>query len=126
MNSNKAPHWIWKGLGFVYLAFFLLILILAYTKHLPVQLSQIPNYDKIGHVVLYFIATYLGHRVFNFRRISIRGVRVPFFPLLFTIFTVTEECIQSLSPNRTFDLMDMFLSCCGISLGFWLAERSKP
>jgi VanZ family protein len=125
MTDRKSQPWIWKGLSLIYLAFFLTTLYLAYTKQLPVQFSHIPYYDKIGHVVLYFIPTYLGHRVLNYRRISMRGVRVPLFPLLFTIFTVTEECIQAFSPNRTFDLLDLFLSCCGIGLGYFLAERGK-
>ncbi|MEO1352425.1 MAG: hypothetical protein AAFW84_27110, partial [Cyanobacteria bacterium J06635_15] len=39
-----------------YLAIFLVILVLAYTKNLPGYLNAIPYYDKIGHVVLYCVA----------------------------------------------------------------------
>ncbi len=88
----------------------------AYTGHLPVaNLSKIYNFDKIGHLILYFIPTYLGHQLCRGRHI--RRV-IPVFPSLFALFTITEELAQGLSPNRTLDAGDMICSLIGIGLGY--------
>ncbi len=110
----------WQILGFFYLMVFGLILWLAYQGKLPGFLTA---NDKAAHVILYGIATFVGHRVFNFRS---GWRRLPLFPALFGIFTVAEEFAQSLSPNRTFDVGDLVASFAGIAIGWWLCERSKP
>ncbi len=110
----------WKILGFLYLLVFGLILWLAYQGQLPRYLTA---NDKAAHVILYGLATFVGHQAFNFRSI---WRRIPMFPALFVIFTFAEESAQSWSPNRTFDLWDLAASFVGIAIGWWLAERSKP
>ncbi len=109
----------WQILGFLYLVVFGVILWLAYQGKLPGFLTA---NDKAAHVILYGIATFVGHRVLDFRSV---WRRIPMFPALFGIFTVVEEFAQSLSPNRTFDLGDLVASFVGIAIGWWLCERSK-
>ncbi|MEL6470411.1 MAG: VanZ family protein [Cyanobacteria bacterium J06623_4] len=111
-------------LSAIYGLFFLLMLIAAYTGHLPVGwITRYHNADKVGHLVLYFIPSYLGHRLCRYRHIW-RGT-LPLFPVLFTLFTVTEELIQGFSPNRTLDAGDMVCSLVGIAVGYWLAQRQQ-
>lgn len=102
--------------------FFLVMLVLAYKGTLPVSslLSQFAYADKVGHLILYCIPTYLGHRLCRYRHIQ---KHIPIFPAFFTLFTVTEELIQGLSPNRTLDAGDMVCSLIGIAVGYWLAQR---
>jgi VanZ family protein len=116
--SSKAV----KISALLYAIVFLTILILAYTGNLPTQLELIPNSDKVGHVILYAIATYLGHCLFGYRRLR-NGL--PIFPLLFTILTVVEEAVQGFSPNRTLDAIDLVMSLVGIGLGYQLAEKGN-
>lgn len=115
----------WSVAALLYGALFLLILWLAYTGNLPPQLAQIPFYDTIGHFVLYSLATYLGHRVLQQRRIHILAYHLPLWPLVFGLFTLTEEGLQSLSPNRTLSLVDLVASLIGVLFGYWLAERGR-
>jgi len=104
--------------------FFLLMLIGAYTGNLPFGwLMNFSYADKIGHLVLYFIPSYLGHRLCRCRHI--KRLRLPLFPALFTLFTVTEELIQGFSPNRTLDAGDMICSLVGIAVGYWWAQRGS-
>lgn len=121
-RSLQTSHWRWKTLAFLYCAVFLTILILAYTGNLPPVLT---GNDKLGHVVLYGIATYLGHQVLHRRQINLFDRQLPLFPFLFGVFTVVEELLQSLSPNRTLDVIDIIASFVGILLGYWLAEREN-
>lgn len=116
--SSKAV----KVSALVYAIVFLTILILAYTGNLPTQLDFIPYLDKIGHVILYAIATYLGHSLFGYRRLR-NGL--PIFPLLFAIFTIVEEAVQGFSPNRTLDAIDLVMSLFGIGLGYQIAENGN-
>ncbi len=104
---------------------FLLILWAAYTNNLPLNLlEEIPYYDKIGHVVLYALASYLGHRVLNRRHF--RGARyLPVFPVLFGLAMTAEEIVQGLSPHRTLDALDLVCSLIGIVLGYFLAQGYK-
>jgi len=124
-SLGAGSCWL-RGLAFVYLAMFLGILALAYTNRLPVALGRIPYYDKIGHVVLYALATYLGHRGLGRRCIRLGRVQLPLFPLLFALFTLAEELVQHLSPHRTLDGGDAVASLAGIGLGWGLARRSAP
>ncbi|NJP09032.1 MAG: VanZ family protein [Leptolyngbyaceae cyanobacterium RU_5_1] len=116
----KSSNPIWWFLTLLYAGTFLTILILAYNGKLPVFLTQ---NDKLAHLILYCIATYLGHRVINCRQMKLLGYAVPLFPILFAIFTITEEAMQSLSPNRSLDAMDLIASLLGVVLGYWLAAR---
>ena len=105
-----------------YGALFLLILWGAYTNNLPLTLlAKIPYYDKIGHVVLYATASYLGHRVSNRRHV--KGIRyLPIFPVLFGLTMTAEESVQGMSPYRTLDALDLVCSLSGVLLGYVLAQ----
>ena len=109
-----------------YALFFLITLFAAYTNNLPLSLlAKLPYYDKLGHIILYFIPTYLGHRLFKQKHILLIGLSIPLFPALFTLFTLTEELIQGFSPHRTLDLGDVVCSLVGIICGYLLARSAK-
>ncbi|MGF1600635.1 MAG: hypothetical protein ACFCU8_01225 [Thermosynechococcaceae cyanobacterium] len=117
----KKRKGIWVALGLLYTALFGVILVLAYSGNLPPQLAIIPNYDKPGHLILYGVATYLGHRVLRWRRVG--QLYLPLWVIIFGSFTLFEEGLQAFSPNRTFDGLDLIMSFLGVGLGYWLAER---
>lgn len=118
----KKVNLIWQVLGIFYAAIFLTILFLAYTNNLPPLLTK---NDKLAHLILYFVATYVGHQVFARRRTKILSLTIPLFPFLFGLFTLAEEACQSLSPYRTLDAIDLLASFIGIYLGYWLVERNS-
>ncbi|MEL7144422.1 MAG: hypothetical protein AAGL08_19675 [Cyanobacteria bacterium J06573_11] len=122
LQTNHAPSRKVVLLSACYGVLFLLMLVLAYQGTLPVAwLSNVHNADKIGHLVLYCVPSYLGHILFRYKHIA--PLRLPVFPGLFTLFTITEELIQGLSPNRTLDAGDMVCSLIGIAVGYRLAQR---
>jgi polysaccharide biosynthesis protein VpsQ len=123
-STAQSPKIIFLAAG--YALFFLITLWAAYTDHLPLSLlAQIPYYDKFGHVILYCIPSYLGHRLCQQKHFKKRGGFLPVFPALFALFTVTEELIQGFSPHRTLDAGDLVCSFIGIAVGYWLAQLGR-
>ena len=122
-SSEPSPSKSVIILSGVYGFLFVAMLVLAYNGTLPVStlLSRFKYSDKVGHLILYCIPSYLGHRLCRYKHVQ---KHIPVFPALFTLFTVTEELIQGLSPNRTLDSIDMVCSLVGIAVGYWLAQRS--
>lgn len=119
----KPNNLVWKVLALIYLSVFTLIIVLAYNRALPEYLTQ---NDKVGHIFLYGLSTFLGQMAGNHRTFKLAAWTLPLFPLVFSIFTFIEELCQSLSPNRTFDIGDLAASCLGILIGYGLAEIGKP
>jgi VanZ family protein len=118
----KKVQLIWQVLGIFYAAIFLTILFLAYTNNLsPIFTKN----DKLAHLILYCLATYVGHQVFARRRTNILSLTIPLFPFLFGLFTLAEEACQSFSSYRTLDAVDLIASFVGIFLGYWLVERNS-
>jgi VanZ family protein len=115
----------WLFLNIFYLCIFLSISLLAYTGNIPKQISAIPGYDIYGHFILYAVFSFLGHQLLNKKWKVFWKISLPLFPLLFTFFTIAEECVQSLSPYRTFSFLDMTMSTLGIIFGCWLVERKN-
>jgi hypothetical protein len=87
----KSSHLIWKSLTVIYLMVFLTIVVLAYRNGLPAFLMV---NDKAGHVGLYGVATFLGHRAINRRRIKLWSRAVPLFPWLFGLLTIVEKAAK--------------------------------
>lgn len=81
-----------------------------------------PPYDKLGHFILYGIASFLGHRASGRRMMVILGYPLPVGPLIFTLFTIAEEMLQAMFPNRSAGFDDLLASFSGIVLFFWLGE----
>jgi VanZ family protein len=121
-NLTHWSRWTWTGLAIVYAGIFCTILLFAYQGKLPGILTQ---NDKLAHVILYAIATFVGHRAFNRRRIKVASRLLPLFPCLFMLFTIIEELVQSFSPNRTLDGWDLIASVVGIGLGYGLAALGR-
>jgi len=126
MEKSRSRRWGWPLAGFLYALAFAAILLAAYTNNLPAYLDRIPYYDRLGHVVLYCTAAYLGHRLLRYRRWGFGSWRWSLWGWLFSLGTIAEESLQALSPNRTFSAIDMACSLSGILAGCWLADRSRP
>lgn len=81
-----------------------------------------PPYDKVGHFVLYGIASFLCHRATSKRMVNILNYPIPFGPALFTVFTAAEELLQAILPKRTASIEDFLFSFGGIVIFYWLGE----
>ena len=115
------------ALALIYGGCFLIMLWAAYHNQLPLKwlAANLPYYDKIGHVLLYCIPSYLGHRLCRQKHFRRWGFSIPAFPLFFALFTIIEELAQGLAPHRTLDALDLVCSLLGVAVGYGLAQRSR-
>jgi len=81
-----------------------------------------PPYDKVGHFVLYGIASFLCHRATGKRMVDILNYPIPFGPTIFTVVTAGEEMLQAILPHRTASIEDFLFSFAGIVLFYWIGE----
>lgn len=123
MSSKLRSHSRLKWLALLYAALFGWILVLAYTGNLPSQLAVIPYYDKLGHVILYGLAAYLGHRLLHPFTLRLGRYRLPLWVLAFSGWTLAEEGAQFFAPTRSLDALDLVCSVLGILVGYWLAQH---
>lgn len=86
----------------------------------------ITSNDKIVHLLVFFIETYLYLKIFLTFSITIfNKVKLNIFHL-FLLTCVLGGCIFTeylqhwINPNRSFDLMDMLFNSIGSSLGYLL------
>ena len=117
----------WMVIAILYLMLIFAIMLVADFGKLPyTQLEKIPNYDIIGHFLLYGIAAFVCHRATNRRMMMMFNVPVPVGPFVFTLVTVAEEMLQQILPHRTFSLLDLGASFAGIVLFYQLGELWFP
>jgi VanZ family protein len=81
-----------------------------------------PPYDKLGHFILYGIASFLCHRATGKKMMRLFNYPIPFGPAIFTVFTAAEETLQAILPNRTASIEDFLFSFAGIAVFYWVGE----
>jgi hypothetical protein len=124
MTPPKPPvSRLWLGYGLLYALTLIFIGWSAYNDRLPGYLGLIPHHDTIGHFFLYGLATFLGQMICQRWWWRLGGLKLPAFPVVFTVITVIDEGAQQLSPVRTFSALDLSMSLLGIGVGYSLARR---
>lgn len=119
----KLTHQAWMIACTGYFLILIGIMLTADFGLLPYAfLEQIPYYDTIGHFILYGIASFLSHRATGRKMLIIFNYPVPFGPFLFVGFTIAEEILQMILPNRTFSFLDLTASLLGIILFYQWGE----
>ena len=123
----KLANKTWIVIGLLYFFLIILIISVANLGKLPTeQLSKIPHYDIIGHFVLYGIASFLIHRAFKRKIVTIFNYPISLGIFLFSIFTIVEELLQQLIPNRTFSFVDLGAGFLGIFIFYFVGGFLFP
>jgi VanZ family protein len=132
-SSPRSQSWTqtqWIVTLVFYIAFLALVSFTAYMGALPPALEAIPFYDTIGHFFLIGFASFLTHRAFRRRTITLGTLTIPIGPLVIAVLTSTDEMLQGFSPVRTLSAVDLSADFLGIlafqSFDRWLVRRSHP
>ena len=115
-------NWNWAFGAFV--AFFGLVLILAYHGLIPREIKVIPLYDLIGHFILFGILTLLFFKFLetNFIHLT-KQQMLSIVGGVVSVFAISEEFLQVMSSNRTFDLLDLLMSLLGVLIALFITRK---
>ncbi len=111
----------------VAVTFFILILWIIYLANsggsniLFDTVKSIPNGDKIGHICIFGILTFMTIAALKFHVIKLWKLKIYNGALLVTTFVIGEEFSQAFIPSRTFDLIDLAADLVGITIAISLA-----
>jgi len=108
--------------------FIICIIVLADKGMLSVLgiIKEIPNGDKIGHLILYGILTLLIDLAFfrSHQDVS-RSLIVLRVAFVLALLIGLEEYSQKFIPSRTFSLVDLAYGYVGVILFSWIALQTK-
>lgn len=114
-----------KIAALLFVLFIVLVILSADAGRMPWFIKimyDFPNGDRVGHVVLFGILSFLLASAFP-RKFRVGSFSLPIATAVLSVLCIAEECSQSLFSTRTFDLVDLTCSFTGISLGTWAAYR---
>ncbi len=110
-------------------AFLFAIIVLADRGALPRwarAVHDFPGGDKAGHAILFGLLNYFVTRAVAPPPPSRTSKRAALTAgLILALAVAAEEFSQRYFASRTFDLVDLFASYLGLSVGGWLAMRTK-
>jgi VanZ family protein len=116
-----------KILALLFFIFILIIIVGADNGTLSMVLRGIydfPGGDKIGHVVLYGVMSFLLALAFP-QPLQLGRIAIPISVIALLVFATAEEYTQQFFSTRTADLVDLTCSFLGIAVGAWLASLRK-
>lgn len=117
-----------KYLAALFAVFIVIVIALADANLLGFlrRLYDFPNGDKMGHLVLFGILSFLVNRTaLRLPRLKNRARTVTAATLLLALLIGLEEWSQRWFPNRTSDWVDLACSYLGVALGAWIAFKSR-
>ncbi len=119
----------YRYISVFFLAFIILVVVLADTGKLPHFIRAIydfPNGDKAGHFILYGLLNFFFTSAFLSAFPSKPRIRVALsVGLVLAFFIGVEEWSQQFFPNRTSGLPDLLFSYLGLITAGWVALRMK-
>jgi VanZ family protein len=110
---NHAQKYLWKLISVGFLIVVIIIYITAYLDEIPEKPGYFPkDFDTIMHFILYGLFSFSLHLASGKKHWR----RIPVFPAIILFIATTDEFIQILSPNRSFEYSDMLANFGGIAL----------
>jgi VanZ family protein len=100
--GRRFSVWPWA-----FFAFAVTVLILALVPAPPAMFTT--GWDKSNHLLAFTVMTWLGGRAFPHRMVYVM--------LGLLAYGVLIEILQSFTPNRSAEWLDLFSDCLGILVG---------
>ena len=115
MNANKGKRYLFYIFPPVLYA--ILIFFLSSISRYPEELSFVFSFDKVIHLIEYYIFGYLLLRVFvTSPRIIFFRYQIIFTLLIGVLYSLSDEWHQSFISGRCASVYDLIFDCFGIVL----------
>jgi membrane-associated phospholipid phosphatase len=96
---------------------------MAYLDFLPQSLLAWPYSDKTLHFVLFGLAAFWLGLWLPKSGVRLGNIRLPAAPLILAAVVILDELVQTTSPVRTADWVDLSADFAGILCFWWLSRR---
>lgn len=80
------------------------------------QAGEIPNGDKLGHLLLFSLLALLLNFATRARQLAVGRYKIYLGVVLTLGFALLEECSQLLFPSRSFELLDIMADLLAMAL----------
>lgn len=115
MNVNKVRWYLFYIFPPVFYA--ILIFLLSSISHYPEEISVLFSFDKIIHLIEYYIFGYLLLRVFvTSPRVILFRYHIIFTLLIGVLYGLGDEWHQSFISGRCASVYDLIFDCFGVVL----------
>lgn len=124
MTDINRPY---LGLSILYALFLATLVTLANLGAGPVVFDIVGSVrfgDKISHLILMGVFSYLVNTALNGRRTELLGMPCQVGSLIVLVIVTAEELSQGFFPRRTVNAIDLLADLIGIGLFGWLARRN--
>lgn len=122
LNNSIVPKFV-NTVFYLYSLLVIFFIVVAYKGLIPYYFGNIPFYDKVGHFLLIGFYSYILNLVLKRQKINFKNFSIPLAPLVIGVIFTIEECFQSLSPVRTFDLLDLACDFAGIYVFYFIDQK---
>lgn len=123
--GERAAPVFTKASAFLFLGFLVAVVVAADAGILPRELRALcdyPNGDRVGHVAIFGVVTFLFTATFG-RVLRVGRQAIPLAVVGLIAFATAEEASQQWFPSRSFDPVDLLCNYGGIALGGWAGAR---
>ncbi len=112
-------HWLLC----IQIAIALIVTHMAYLDLIPWRYLSWPFADKFFHTLLFGAITFWLNLWLRGRTLHISRWSLPIAIVVPFAVALAEECLQLLSPYRTFDLFDLSCDLLGMTAAWWLSNK---
>jgi VanZ family protein len=117
---KKLLSSIWSALIWTMLIFILLVM--PTTGLEGKDVNEIPNVDKIVHVILFAVFSFLWFSFFDSNYPQKRNLIFPAIFIMGSLYGLGMEFVQKYFTERSFSLMDALADSIGILIGLFIKK----
>ena len=118
-SLRSRIHWLLC----IQIAIALVVTQMAYLDLIPWRYLSWPFADKFFHTLLFGAITFWLNLWLRGRTLRVGRWQLPMAIVIPFLFALSEECLQLLSPYRTFDVFDLSCDLLGMTMAWWLSTK---
>jgi hypothetical protein len=121
LKFNKVSSTIWPAM--IWSAFVLILLLIPIKRKTESSFFSLPHFDKIIHLFLFLILSFLWHQYLVVKHENIRKLNIIGLFIIVVLYGIMLEYIQ-LWTGRDFDPLDMMANTAGALTGI-IIKKSR-
>ena len=113
INPIHRYQKLWLTVGYILIA---LVIYLSVTSSPPLPDAEIPYFDKVGHLLAYFILMGWFAQIYHLKKQRL------IYACLFVVLGVAMEFVQSFDPARMAEFADIVANTSGVVIALLITR----